>query len=1197
MNFTIHRRRTMHKKNKCITLRNLGVPEKYGLSKWFRLSFLLLFFIFLYLAASAQKVSLQVSNKALKEVLQSLRKQSGFAFMFNDQLMARANPVSIDVKEKEILEVLPLVFKGQPLGYKVKGKVITLVPSTKTVPTVKKEQRPINGQVVDSLGRPLANVTVRIKNTDQVTRTDGSGNFSLPDIADDAVLTLSLLGYRGQEISRPANGMIIAMQAFEGMLSEAVVTVNTGYQSISKERATGSFVVIDSTLINRQVSTNILDRLNGITPGLLFNGRSTAGTLATGADQRDLGLNIRGQSTIYANANPLVVVDNFPYEGDINNINPNDIESITILKDAAAASIWGANAANGVIVLTTKKGRLGEGINFTVNSNISLTNKPNLNKEKNYLSSKDYLGAEKILFDNGYYDYDLTDTYSMTPVTPGVEIYALLRDGKISEAEAARRLSVLNTYDLRSDMAKEVYQKAVMQQYSLSLRGGTNNFTYILSTGYDYNKDNLKRNNLSRFTVNNLNTYHPTRNIEITTAINYNRTSEELNNNLALSNLKGFGLGNFKNNYLYPYAKLIGDSGQHLAITRDYNTTYTGSAIENGFLDWSYRPLDELGLRDFTVNRNDLLMKFMTSYKILSSLKFEVQYQHEQQQYDYRDYNAPDSYYVRNLVNKFTQIDNVTGTKSYPLPQGAIMNLSKNNLYANNGRAQLYLDQKVGKGDINAILGYELRERKTDGINRLSYGYNEQFGTSVDNLNYNVAYPNNPGGTSYIQAPDGRVSGSITRYLSQYFNAAYTYDKRYVLSLSGRRDGANIFGVKTNDRITPLWSAGLSWNISNESFYHLDWLTQLKLRATYGYNGNVYYGSAYLSGDYTIAAITGNPMIRINTPPNPSLRWEKVGNFNLGIDFATNGNIISGTLELYHKKGKDLIQPTSLAPQSGFTTYMANTAATDSKGIDLNLTSINLKGPLTWTTTLLLSLYKDKLTKYDAPQTIGTIRNSGSITGIPGRSMYGIYSYKWAGLDQETGDPMGILNDAKSKDYTAILNNYSPDSIIYHGSSRPTKFGSLRNDFHYKGFSLSCNVVFKLGYFFRRPSTATYYSKVVENQPHADYALRWQQPGDETKTSVPSVLYEQNENRSSFYNFSEILVESGNHIRLQDIRFSYTIPAGKLGKGKIKSVQVYSYLNNLGIIWKENKKGIDPDTNGYNLPNPFSFAFGVTTKF
>lgn len=1147
----------------------------------------------------AQNVTLSARNKPLLEVLTEINKQTGYELIYNTRHFRETKNVTLSIKGSSLKEALDKCFDGQPLLYEIIDKTIVVKPKpeatgSKVKPGIKKIT--ITGRVLDESGKALSGVNVRIKGTEIKTSTNEQGSFIIDVPETGTILLFSLVGYQSHEHTViDASALSIKLKQEPAQLEEVGI-VSTGYQKIPKERATGSFVQIDNTLLNRKISTNIIERLDGITPGLLFNGQNTSGVFSTGADQKDLGINVRGQSTIYANANPLVVVDNFPYEGDINNINPNDIESITILKDASAASIWGANAANGVIVLTTKKGKLNERISLSVSSNLTIINKPNILKDQNFISSKDYLSAEKVLFDNGYYDYDLTDIYSKVPVTPGVEIYSKLRDGKLNAVEAEAKLRALSASNLLKDISEGAYQKAILQQHSLSLSGGTNNFTYFLSSGLDHNKDNLKRNNLSRFTINNINTYHPIKNIEITTAVNYSKTSEDLNNNLGRSYLTT-GLGNYKNNYLYPYAALYGDQGQHLAVIKDYNDDYTKSAFDNGFLDWSYRPLDELNLRDFTVNRNDLMMKFMVNYRILPSLKFEVQYQHEQQQFDYRDYNAPNSYYVRNLVNRFTQFGITTGAKAYPVPQGAILNLGKNNLYANNGRAQLYFDQNIGKGTINAIIGYELRERKTDGVNRLSYGYDDQFGTSIDNLNYNIAYPNNPGGSSYIPAPDGRVNGSLTRYLSQYFNAAYTYDKRYVLSLSARRDGANIFGVKTNDRITPLWSTGFSWNISNEKFYNIDWLPQLKVRATYGYNGNVYYGSAYLSGDYSIATITGNPKIRITTPPNPSLRWEKVGNFNVGVDFATRENRLMGTLELYNKNGRELIQPTSLAPQTGFTTYMANTAKTNAKGIDLNLTSINLQGSITWSTTLLLSLYKDKLLKYDAPQTIGTIRNYGSVTGIAGKSMYGVYSYRWAGLEHETGDPLGILNGVTSKEYSAIVNNFSPDSLFYNGSSRPTKFGSLRNDIHYKEFSLSCNIIFKLGYVFRRPTTATYYSKVVENQPHSDYSLRWQKPGDETKTNVPSILYEQNENRNNFYNFSEILVESGNHIRLQDIRFSYAFPTDKLKNSTLKSLQFYSYLSNLGIIWKENKKDIDPDTFGFNLPNPFSIAFGVNAKF
>ncbi|WP_448635386.1 SusC/RagA family TonB-linked outer membrane protein [Pedobacter panaciterrae] len=954
---------------------------------------------------------------------------------------------------------------------------------------------------------------------------------------------------------------------------------------------------MDSTIINRRVSANILDRIEGITSGLLFNGTADRRISPVGYDQKNLGINIRGQSSIYSSTNPLIVVDNFPYEGDINNINPNDIASITILKDAAAASIWGANAANGVIVITTKKGRYKEKMSIDLNTNFTVISKPDLFRDRSFLSAPEYLDAEKVLFDNGYFDGDLSDTYSMTPVTPGIETYAAVRDGVITQEQADKLIAGLKGNDVRNELNKYSYRSALQQQYALSLKGGTEDFTYFISTGFDHNEENLERNFRRRVTLNSFNTYKPFKNLELSSAINYSRNNDAANNNLSMLGLRTMGLGNFKNSYLYPYARLADEQGNHLAITKDLKNGYKDEMTGRGLLDWSLRPLDELALADNTTKMNDLLLRVMGKYSILSQLNIEVQYQHERQQINYRNYNSQGTYSTRNLINQFTLVDPETGGLTYNFPQGAVLTTGNYDWYGNYGRAQLNFTHDFSKNNITALAGFELRERKTEGLDRTSYGYDDQFGTSVDNLNYNVVYPVNPGGGQYIPSPSGSINGSVNRYLSQYLNASYTYDSRYILTLSGRRDGANIFGVKTNDQITPLWSAGVGWNISREKFYKAGWLPELKLRATYGYNGNVYYGSAYLSGRYSIADLTGVPTIFIETPPNPTLRWEKVRNINIGIDFSTRANRLSGTIEFYGKYGRDLIQPTSLAPQTGFTTFMANTAKTSAKGVDLTLMSNNLVSEFKWSSTLLLSLFKDELQRFDAPQTSNSIQNFGGIPGIVGGSLYGVYSYRSMGLDPVTGDPQGFLNGAVSKDYTSIINNFKRDSLVYNGSSRPMQFGALRNDFSYKGLSVSVNITFKLGYVFRRPSTPINYSAVVESNPNQDFSLRWQQPGDETRTIVPSVLFEQDRNRNTFYSYSDALVESGDHIRLQDIRVGYLLPKRLIESISFKNIQVYSYLNNLGVIWKKNKSGIDPDTYGFGMPNPFSIAFGINAKF
>jgi len=432
-----------------------------------------------------------------------------------------------------------------------------------------------------------------------------------------------------------------------------------------------------------------------------------------------------------------------------------------------------------------------------------------------------------------------------------------------------------------------------------------------------------------------------------------------------------------------------------------------------------------------------------------------------------------------------------------------------------------------------------------------------------------------------------------------------------MITLSGRKDGANIFGVNTNDKITPLWSAGLGWTISNEKFYHLPWLPFLKTRITYGYNGNVYNASAYLTARYSSSYTTGAQFATITSPPNPDLRWEKIKNINLGIDFSALNNIVNGTIEFYQKKGLDLVESAPLAPSSGFTNFKGNAAGTLTKGIDISVNTTNINRSFKWNTTFLFSFLKDKVTRFDQIYTPGslvgkvapsTVEATG-LFAVPGKPLYGIYSYKWGGLDPATGDPLGYLNGKLSKDYLDIIKNTSIDSLIFHGSSRPTFYGGLRNSFSWKSFSISCNIIYKLGYYFRQSSTSLNYGEVISGSfVNADYANRWQKPGDEKNTNVPSVLYPGDPNRNDFYHGSEVLVQKGDHIRLQDISFSYNLDKNDWHQLPFLHLQLYVYASNLGIIWRANKAGIDPDfldngSYGRIYPNPKSFSIGLKAGF
>ncbi|MDP3467068.1 MAG: SusC/RagA family TonB-linked outer membrane protein [Daejeonella sp.] len=1064
------------------------------------------------------------------------------------------------------------------------------------IPAVAKSLITLSGKVTDEKGEGLPGASVKVKDSKIASLTDAEGRFRLTQVPADAVLTVSFIGYLPQQIAADGSGreFNIMLQPDSRQLDEVIVS--TGYQELPAGRATGSFVHLDNELINRRVSTHILERIEGITPGLIFNRTPLT-------SNEKLGISIRGRSTIDANVNadPLIVLDNFPYEGDIANINPNDVESITVLKDAAAASIWGAKAGNGVIVITSKKGAYNRPMQMEFNGNLSLGNKPDVRYSPDYIPSADFIGIEQFLFAKGYFDSDLSNTSGRPPVSPAVEIMALQRSGKLGAADVGAKLDALAMFDIRNDFNRYVYRGSTNRQFALNLRGGGQSIAYRISAAYDGNTESMMRNGYSRISLSGLQTYRLGKKLELRTGINWTQ-STALNN----ANISAYGAvntGGFKYTML-PYNRLADDSGDPLPVPKDYRLSYIESTEALGFLDWQYRPLEEIKLADHTAAINEIILKPSLKYSFSEHLNAEINYQFENQQSNSRNYRSLNTYYARNLVNQYAQRNPATGTFNYAFPLGGILDNGLNELKAHNLRSQLNWYRGFGMNQFSAMAGAEVRSVSGGGYSRTAYGYDDELGTAIANLNYSASLPRNPSGTGTIASPAGSINGTENRYISYFLNAAYTYDRRYTLSLSGRKDGANIFGVKTNDRVTPLWSAGLAWNLGSESFYSLDWLPQARLRAAYGYNGNVYNASAYLTAKYFSSSLTGLPYAFITRPPNPDLRWERVRNINLGLDFSLKDKLLSGTIEVYRKEGLDLIEEAPLPPSSGFTSFRGNAAEIRTNGIDINLNSQNLRGLLSWESSFLISMVRDRIISFDKEylinQLVGTVAAAGTpesagLFAVPGRPLFGIYSYRWGGIDPQTGDPIGYIDGQQSKDYLNILRNATPENIIYNGPARPTVFGSLRNTFTWKGISASLNITYKLGYYFRRRSISLNYQDLLNNNGmHKDYLSRWQKPGDEVTTDVPSPVYPANTNRSNFYRASEVLVDKGDHVRLQDTRVAYTLDKKHFPKLPVAQMQLYVYGNNLGILWKASRSGIDPDYYGRNVfPNPQTWAFGL----
>lgn len=1015
--------------------------------------------------------------------------------------------------------------------------------------------------------KPLNGISVSVAIIGKRTQTDEFGNFKLDLPKGMHEVTITGIGYIAQQraISMPMNEPLLVslLQAVE-QLKEVIV--NTGYQKIAKERSTGSFSLVDHETFNQQVGTDVISRLEGITPTLSVDRRTSSSSI----------MMVRGLSTLRGDRTPLIILDDFPYSGSLENINPNDVENITILKDAAAASIWGAKAGNGVIVISTKKGGFNKKLQMNFNASTSISSKSNLN-EYNNLNSTDAIAVEQFLFAKGYYTSQ-ENSSSKIPLSLAVELFIANRDGKLDATEMERQLTAIRTQDIKKNYVNGFLSNGINQQYSIGLNGGSDKMNWYIFTGYDDNKSELG----SSYRRLNLKI---DQNIRLTEKIDVG-VSMYLTNADNESGRTSLSAMTTNNGLLASYTQFADADGNALPVMKNYRASFTNTLAGGNLLDWNYYPLTDGDRMISTVAKWDLLSNFKLGYTLFRGLKLNATYQYQKQHTNSRKVNSLDSYYVRNLVNQFTQVSGTTITR--PVPIGDIYNDGQEVVTSNNLRGQVNYDQSLGEFSLNALAGGEMRAMQTKSNNSTTYGVNSETitTTSVDYVNaYKHIVTNR---NSFIPYNNG-YSGLANRYISTYANAAVQYKGKYTLSGSARRDASNVFGVATNDLWNPLWSVGVAWLLSEETFINKDHIPYAKLRFSYGSSGNsdgkqaavttiVYNGTS---------TYTRTPYANYSNYANPDLKWETVNTLNLGADLKFFRDRLSFSIDYYVKKSKDLIENAEVDYTGGigFQIYK-NTARITVKGLDLELNSVNTVGAVRWSTSFFANFYRDRIDAYyQGSKAASTLVNGSSIvSGIVGMPVYSIYAYKWAGLNPEDGNPRGYVNGGLSEDYATITGSKSTlADLAYIGSAFPSLTGAIANSVNWKGFSLDFRLAYKLGYYFRR-SGLSYSSLYAQRMGNREYSERWQNPGDELITNVPSAIYPAVNSRDNFYNLSEATIISGDHLRLQYIGIGYVFNKLRFTKLPFREFRIRAIANNLGLLWQRNTQGIDPDYPGA-VPN------------
>lgn len=1155
-------------------------------------------------------VSLTLKDVTLEKALAEIEAEAKVKFGYSPNKLKLTEKVSIEASSKKLGEVLEALFTPRSIKYTVQEGEDYIILTEKndsntSIPVndpliVQLPTIVITGKVMDSLGMALAGVNVIIKGTTTGTMTDRNGNYSI-EATDNDVLVFSFIGYRTQET--PVNNQtFINIILIEDIttLSEVAV-VSTGYEKIPLERVTGSFGVVNNEKLNRLTGTDILSRLDGTTTGILFDRRSFQ------SNQSSIPVNsivIRGLSTLTETMkSPLVILNNFPYDQDVSNINPNDVETITVLKDAAAASIWGSRAANGVIVITTKQGKFNQPMQLSFNGNITIGESPDLFAYP-AMKTEDFIENEIFLFKNGYgpYIFNLNDPLGQA-LSPVVEILGQREAGLISSQDSSVLMGQLSNHDVRNDFEKYIYRQSIAKQYALNLTGGGNTIKYLFSVGYDKNLYNLVGKDYQRISFNTNIALKPLEKLDFVIGAFYT------NSNASANSLGDFGSTAYdyrEGVKLYPYAQLADANGNPLVTPKDYRSVYADTAGGGKLLDWKYKILEERRNIKNVNKSNDLLFNLSSNYKVTSYLSVIGSYQGGITNAETYSLKNQNSYYARDLINLYTEIlpDAVINN----IPKGGILDQSFSTLQSHTGRLQVNLDKSWSdKHQIVSIIGGEIRQKKESINGYRVYGYNND-NLSTTLVDYTTQFSFYDGRGSSQIPPLSVLNKYTDRFVSIFGNASYTYLSKYILSLSVREDAANLFGTNINDKWKPFWTVGLAWDISDEDFLKSKQLNLLKLRTSYGYLGNVNNSLApYTIIEYSPAIYNqaNQPFASITVPANPGLSWETSMQLNAGVDFGLFNSRISGSIDGYHKASDNVILIAEIDPTTGVSGVNKNSASMKTNGLEVAINTLNLSfKKFKWNTEFGFSYTATKVTDYlinESNTTLGGIVNGGGANGLfinplKGKSPYSIISYRFAGLDPATGNPQGYLGETVSNDYRAIFNQlYDTANYVYHGSSLPTYYGFINNRISYHGFSLTVGVNYKMGYYFRK-STINYYRLFTQGITNADFEKRWQEPGDEEFTTVPSRVYPTNNpRRDDFYANSTANVFKGDHVRLQYIRLGYDLDKALAKKISVRNVQVYIVANNLGILWRANDKKLDPDfdSRSSRFPPPKTFTVGM----
>lgn len=1082
--------------------------------------------------AFSQRISISQKNMPLEQVLKEIKRQTGYFFLYDSDLVQqKSKPVSINVKNAELKDVLMLALKSQPFSYEIKENTILIMPSAST-PILKALD--VTGKVVDENGVGMPGATVKVKGTAIVVATDNNGNFTIKSVSDNAILVISYLGYSDKEVSAKADLGTISLSAVSSMLANVVIT---GYTSYTKSQSASASSLVTADKINDVPGLTVDQILQGRVPGMSVISTS-------GQPGQSASVVIRGIGSVNGSSTPLFVLDGIPIEaGYFQTINPEDIETATVLKDASAKALYGSRGSNGVVVLTTKKGKAGKvAVGYSSQYGFSNLSRPNFEMMNT---------TERLRFEE---EVGVLSNRSIGPgwtYSPKNPTYAAG-----TAATRARADFILDSLSkINTDWRDIFFQRGNFQEQQVNLSGGNEKFRFYNSLNYYQQEGVAKRTGLDRYALrSNLDFKDDKFSGNVNVSIGYSQSS-------FTEGEGGTGAGTSMASVYYalPYEKPYASDG---------TLVHPGNRSSYFILD---QREGTQGLERLlnSSNKTDQLKSIIGTsfaYQILPALKVSTRAGIDYRNSVDQEFINPDSYYGSRSVA------NTLGGK------GRLTDANRRNFNVISTTGLTYAKTFAAKHDFEVSAFYEY-----------VYNNSNSFGFSAYGIDGRL--PETPAGatngsTTFLASTTGGKSKSA---LASFMGVGrYTYDDKYTLTASYRYDGST--KVAPQNKWHGFYSVGASWNAKAEDFLKSSSLiSDLRIRTSYGTTASPFGGDFIYLPTYSVSTTYGGVSgIRPVSAGNPNFDWEYVNEFNAGFDLSIfESKRLRATFDYYNKITSNMFIDQPPSATSGFSTLNLSSGKMRNRGVEFEVNGDIIKtNDFTWALGVNAGYNKNVILHVtDVTDSYPDGDTRILKVGLP----YGTYyAPDWAGVDPATGDARYYNLDG------TITTTYSVNtqSTTNSGGLYPTFTGGFNTALTYKGFSATA--LFSFVSNVMRWNNEDFYNEnqryATSNQTLRMLENRWKKPGDEAilqRFDVPR-------------NFTSKDIQDASFLRLRNVTLNYTLPKNIVDKTRLlKGVKLFIQGQNL-FTWTK-WRGLDPENNAvygrFQYPNTRTYTAGLNVNF